>query len=204
MQSQTQISQKQVIVAEPSDETLAARVAGRDRRAFTALYDRHARAVFIFAAHLLGNADAEEVVQEVFLRLWNKASQFYPAQGNFRAWFMAIARNYVMDELRRRGQRQRIVVAEEVSDLLADAQDPEVKVPDQAWENERARAVRDALKTLPDEQRRAIVLAYFGGLTQSQIAEGLELPLGTAKKRIRLGLQKLRVALAEKKLLEDA
>lgn len=202
MQSQTQLRVLSA-VAEPSDETLTVKIAQRDRTAFAAIYDRYARSVFVFAAHLLGEQDAEEAVQEVFLRLWNKASQFDSAKGNFRHWFMAIARNYIMDELRRRGQKNRIEAADEIDELLANAADPTMDAHDQAWANQRAQAVLAALKILPDEQRRVLILAYFGGFTQSEIAQQLALPLGTVKKRIRLGLQKLRAELAQKNVSLD-
>jgi RNA polymerase sigma-70 factor, ECF subfamily len=177
---------------EYSDEALGERVARRDVVAFTLLYDRYAQSVYALAAHLLDEASAEEAVQEIFLRLWNKADQFDADRGSFRGWFMTIARNHVMDELGRRNREQRIRAAEEVEELLAGAVDPDSDVAEEAWLHERRETMLQALKSLPSEQRRAIVLAYFGGLSQSSIAQELGWPLGTVKKRIRLGLQKLR------------
>ncbi len=182
---------------EPSDEALVAQIAQRDVAAFSLIYDRYVRAVFVLAAYMLGRAEAEDVVQEVFLRLWNKAKQFDVQQGSFSPWFMSVARHHILDELRRRSQQQRVVAAESINTLLAQAVDPEVDVEDQVWMNHRAASVLDALKSLPDEQRRVIVLAYFGGLTQSAIAQQLGWPLGTVKKRVRLGLQKLKAVLAQ-------
>ncbi len=182
---------------EPSDAALVAQIAQRDVAAFSMIYDRYARAVFVLAAHMLGRAEAEDVVQEVFLRLWNKAEQFDGQQGSFSSWFMSVARHHILDELRRRSQHQRVVAAERINALLAQAVDPKVDVEDQVWMNHRAASVLDALKNLPDEQRRVIVLAYFGGLTQAAIAQQLRWPLGTVKKRVRLGLQKLKAALAQ-------
>lgn len=189
---------------EPSDAALVAQIVQRDIVAFSIIYDRYARAVFVLAAHMLGRAEAEDVVQEVFLRLWNKAKQFDNKQGSFSSWFMSIARHHVLDELRRRSQHQRVVAAEEIDALLAQAVDPEADVEGQVWMNHRAAIVLDALKNLPDEQRRVIVLAYFGGLTQSAIAQQLGWPLGTVKKRVRLGLQKLKAALAQEGMTIEA
>lgn len=189
---------------EPSDEALVARVVERDLTAFSSLYDRYAQPVYALAAHMLGSADAEEVVQEVFLRLWNKAAQFDGERGRFGAWFMAVARNYALDELKRRGQQQRVVAAEKIDQLLAEAADPAVDVEEEAWERQRGDAVLRALQNLPPEQRRVVVLAYFGGLSHTSIAQHLGWPLGTVKKRVRLGLQKLRASLAEEGLTMEA
>jgi RNA polymerase sigma-70 factor, ECF subfamily len=180
---------------DPSDEALAARVARHDMAAFSLIYDRYAQSVYALAAHLLGPIDAEEIVQEVFLRLWNKAEQFDESRGNFGGWFMTVARNYVMDELRSRSQQQKLVAAEEIDHLLSSETDPSVNVEEESSQREQGAAIFRALKTLPEEQRRVLILAYFGGLSQSAIAERLNWPLGTVKKRIRLGLQKLRAFL---------
>lgn len=182
---------------EPSDETLAARVAQQDMAAFSLLYDRYSRAVFAIAAHTLGAAEAEEIVQEVFMRLWSKAHQFDPARGSFATWFMTIVRNHLKDALRGRTQEQRMLAAEQISQLLAD---PQGDVEEASWQRERGETMLRALQSLPEEQRLVLILAYFSGLSQSSIAEQLEWPLGTVKKRIRLGLQKLRVFLNEKGL----
>ncbi len=180
---------------EPSDEVLAARVVQRDVAAFSLLYDRYSRAVYTIAAYMLGAAEAEEVVQEVFMRLWDRAHQFNPSRGSFAAWFMTIARNHLKDVLRSRTQQQRMMAADEINQLLAEIADPQADVEEESWQRERGEAVLRALQSLPEEQRRVLILAYFGDLSQSTIAEQLEWPLGTVKKRIRLGLQKLRVFL---------
>ena len=179
----------------PADEVLVARVALGDVAAFALL--RYARPVYAMAVHLLGPADGEEAAQEAFLRLWNKADQFDPARGSFAAWFIAVARHHVFRELRGRSQRHRLAAAEDVDRLLAQAADPTIDVEEQAWRRDEGAAVRRALDGLPADQRRALVLAYFGGLSQSAIAQHLGWPLGTVKKRIRLGMQKLRLALAQ-------
>lgn len=190
-------------LSELNDTALVIRVARGDVAAFSLLYDRYARPVYTLAVHTLGSADAEEMVQEIFLRLWNRAGQFDSQKGAFSTWFMAIARHRILDELRRRGQQQRLVAVEHIDQLLFEPADPSVDLEASAWANQRGDALLAALKTLPEEQRRALVLAYFGGLSQSSISEQLGWPLGTVKKRTRLGLQKLRIFLVERGLTAE-
>jgi RNA polymerase sigma-70 factor (ECF subfamily) len=179
------------------DEALVSRVARGDVGAFEVLYDRYARPVFALATYLLGPQAAEEAVQEVFLRLWHRAGQFDPARGVFAAWFMAIARHHVRAELRRRGRERQLAAAGEVEAVLATVQDPEPEVDDIVWSRDCAAAVRRAMRELPPDQRQAVVMAYFGDLSHRAIAEALGWPLGTVKKRIQLGMAKLRAALEE-------
>lgn len=182
---------------EPSDETLVARVVQRDVMAFSLLYDRYVQSVYAMAVYMLGKVEAEEMVQEIFLRLWYRADQFDAERGLFRSWFMAVARHCIVDELRQRSQEeQRLVRAENVEQLLAGARDPMVDVEQEVDLREDSTTVLRALQALPSEQRRALVLVYFGGLSQSSIAQRLGWPLGTVKKRIRLGMQKLRAVFA--------
>lgn len=180
---------------EPTDEALVARVAERDASAFGMLYDRYARTTYALATYTLGGADAEEAVQDAFLRLWRNAAQFDPQRGTFGAWFMAIARHRVLAGLTARGRQQRLTAADAIDQVFAETPDPAPGVEDQAWLSERSAAALVAVRGLPPEQRQVIVLAYFGGLSQSAIAQHLGLPLGTVKKRTRLGLRKLRAAL---------
>jgi RNA polymerase sigma-70 factor (ECF subfamily) len=187
---------------DPSDERLATRIAAHDVSAFGLVYDRYSQPVFAMAGHMLGVHEAEEAAQEIFMRLWHKASQYDPTRGPFSHWFMSIARNHILDKLRARSERMRIVAAEEIDLLLSEAADPRVDVLEQVWQNQRGDALLQALLRIPPEQRRVIVLAYFGGMSQSEIAHYLGIPLGTVKKRIRLGLQKLRGALSPHALLD--
>jgi len=183
-----------------SDAVLAARVAVHEAEAWGLLYDRYAPSVFALAAHTLGRAHAEELVQDVFLRLWRTAPQFDPDRGAFRTWFLTGVRNRIWDELRSRSREERLLVAGEVEQLLSEAADPGVDVEELVYRRERGRAVLRALQCLPAEQRRVLVLAYFGGgLSHAAIAEHLGLPLGTVKKRTRLGLQKLRALLGDER-----
>ena len=188
---------------DPDDEELARRVSIHDRAAFTELYDRYSRSVYALAVHMLGSTEAEEAVQEIFLRLWNKADQFDPARGSFGAWFMSSARHRILDKLRALSRQQRVVIGEAIDELLSNAPDSSASVEDQAWLRLQGNAILISLKDLPYEQRQVIVLAYFGGLSQSAIAEHLGLPLGTVKKRVQLGMQKMRTALMRQGITEQ-
>lgn len=178
-----------------SDEALLSRVVQRDADAFAVLYDRYAPLAFTVAIHMIGHSEAEEAVQEVFTRVWNRAHQFDASRGSFRGWFVGIVRHYALDQLKQRRQEQRALIAEGIDHLLVNAADPRLELSEALWQQERQRIILEALRSLPHEQRQVIVLAYFGGLSQSTIARRLGWPLGTVKKRARLGLQKLRAAL---------
>jgi RNA polymerase sigma-70 factor (ECF subfamily) len=182
------------------EAALIGRVAGGDLAAFDALYDLYARDVYAFAAHALGRVPAEDVVQDVFVRIWERASQFDAARGSLTGWIMAIARHGIVDEIRRRGRRHAVLGM--IDEVLEGAEDPGADIEEAAWSHERRRELLVAVRELPEEQRRVLVLAYFGGLTQSEIAEELGCPLGTVKKRARLGLQKLRASLLEEPFVE--
>jgi RNA polymerase sigma-70 factor (ECF subfamily) len=181
-------------------DALVGRLARGDLGALSALYDRYARDIYAVAAHALGRGPAEEVVQDVFVRVWQRASQFEAARGSGAAWIMAIARHRIVDELRRRGRRREVL--DTIDDLLERPVDHGLVVHEETPEDGRRREVLDAVRQLPEEQRHVILLAYFGGLTQAEIARELECPLGTVKKRTRLALQKLRASLAERPLVQ--
>jgi RNA polymerase sigma-70 factor (ECF subfamily) len=177
----------------------AARVesaASGNGAALAALYDRHVRGVYSLALRVVADeADAEEVVQEVFDQAWRQASRYDPARGTVAAWLLNMARTRAIDRLRaRRARPDRGGQDAEHSwsELPAPAVDP-LDALDAARDAAR---VRQALQQLPLIQRVAIELAYFEGLTQTQIAARLEEPLGTVKTRIRLALMKLRDALS--------
>jgi RNA polymerase sigma-70 factor (ECF subfamily) len=183
------------------DATLVERVSRGDVAAFETLYDRYAREVFVLAAHVLGRNDADEVVQDVFLKLWQRAGQFDPARGSFTAWLMTIARHRVFDQLK--GRRSAVAVAVAIDGLLENVPDPGLEPEERVSLAERRATVLAAVRQLPAEQRRALVLAYFGGMSQSAISELLGVPLGTVKKRLRLGLAKLRASLSEPRQVKD-
>jgi RNA polymerase sigma-70 factor (ECF subfamily) len=183
---------------EPSDAALAGRVAAGEIEAWSQLYDRYAPSVYAFAAHMLGREHAEDIVQEVFLRLWRSAGRFDRERGTFSAWFFGLVRHRIQDELRQRRREERLLVAADADELLAETAIPGVDVEADVARRERGRSVLRALQSLPPDQRRVLVLAYFGaGLSQTEIADYLGWPLGTVKKRTRLGLQKLRAMLPE-------
>ena len=179
---------------EPGDDQLIAAVARGDHPALLALYDRHGRVAYGLAYRILGEAGAaEEAVQDAFLRVWRRAATFDPARGVVRSWLLTIVHHCAIDLLRRRASAPPVVAG---LDEIAERQ----AVPD-AWGDvvgrlERDR-VRSAVATLPGDQRRAIEMAYFDGLTHREIAERDGLPLGTVKGRLRLGLRRLYGMLAE-------
>lgn len=177
----------------PEDEVLLARIAKSDSRALEALYDRYARLAYSTALRMLGSAElAEEVVQETFWRVWRRSSTYQPGRGQVVAWIIGIAHNLAIDELRRQRARPNQVYDQPDQPVLRDLEDQRIDVAGAALEQERRQQISAALEQIPSEQREAIELAYFGGLSQSEIASRLQNPLGTIKTRIRLGLQKLR------------
>ena len=179
------------------DDELMRRLFYRDRRAFEAIFDRYGDLVYSMALRVMRDPHlAEDISQEIFVRLWRKPGSYVAERGRFLTWLISVTRNRAVDEVRSRGRRQRYETAspeEQERELPAgNANDPALN----AQLAEEARAVRTALAGLPGEQRQVIELAYFGGFTQQEISQKLGQPLGTVKTRIRLGMQKLRVALA--------
>ncbi|WP_322494281.1 RNA polymerase sigma factor [Chloroflexus sp.] len=180
-------------LARLSDEALMELVAAGDSAALAQLYDRHSRVVYGLALRMLSAAEpAEEVVQETFWRIWKRSATFQ-AHSAFLPWMFGITRNLCIDELRRRRTRPR--AAGNDDDLLSSLPDQQQNVEQATIETERRRLITDALADLPADQREVIELAYFGGLSQREIADQLQSPLGTIKTRIQLGLQKLKQAL---------
>jgi RNA polymerase sigma-70 factor (ECF subfamily) len=180
---------------ERSDEELVALIVARNETAFRLLYDRYADMVYSVAMRVLADgAAAQDVVQDVFLRFWRSPARFDPARGRFISWLLSVARNRAVDEVRSRGRRRlhEMAPAEGADDPVDEAAADPARLAVLAAE--RA-VIRAALQTLPDEQRQAIELAYFGGLTQQEIAARLGAPLGTIKTRVRLGMRKLRLAI---------
>ncbi|HTE85558.1 MAG TPA: sigma-70 family RNA polymerase sigma factor [Dehalococcoidia bacterium] len=180
---------------EPADEELLDRVAAHDQSAFEAIYLRHSALVYSIALRVVADPGiAQDVAQEVFLRVWRHPALFDVTRGRFVSWLMSVARNRAVDEVRSRGRRRlREVMPAPGADDPADPQavDPQLaaQLADERGE------VRRALDLLPQEQRIAIELAYFGGMTQQEIASVLDTPLGTVKTRVRLAMRKLRISL---------
>ena len=174
--------------AAQADAELLARVASGDRDAFAALYDRFSKPLFSFALRIVGNpADAEDVLQEVFVQLWEKAGQFDPSQGKPFTWSVTMTRNKAIDRLRSSQRRSRLVEEATLADPAMD-----VAETGKVIGTDEATRIRTAVNTLPADQRQAIEMAFFGGLTHHQIAEKISEPLGTIKARIRRGMLKLR------------
>lgn len=169
----------------------------RDERALSELYDRYSGLVYSIAYHLLGDHPAaEEIALDVFTRVWERAGLYQPALGRVSTWLASIARHRAIDRLRRRASRPEGHSLDQLYPLResrGNETDPE-EYADLAIGRER---VRHALDDLPDEQRQALELAYYHGLTHREIAGQLGLPIGTVKTRLRLALQKLRDRLAD-------
>jgi RNA polymerase sigma-70 factor (ECF subfamily) len=178
-----------------ADEELMALVRAGQAGAFEVVYDRHADAAFSLAYRMCGQrALAEDVVQESLLALWRSGARYDSERGSVRTWILGIVHNRAIDALRRRAVRERGHVADEgIAERIPGPQRTELE----AVRRDEARGVREALEQLPDEQSRVIELAYFGGLTHAEIASMLQQPVGTVKGRMRLGLAKMRVALAD-------
>jgi RNA polymerase sigma-70 factor (ECF subfamily) len=191
--------------ASPSDERLLVGVATGDSEALEQLYDRYSRVVYGTALRMLGNPEhAEDIVQETFWRVWRRSGSFQQSRGQVASWIFGIAHNLCIDELRRQHARPQTSRSEDDQSAFLAAADERADVADVAFEAERRRLIRAALAQIPGEQRDVIELAYFGGLSQSEIAEHLQSPIGTVKTRIRLGLNKLREILLQRQLrVED-
>lgn len=181
------------------DESLMQWIEERRPEALSELYDRYGRLVFSLALSTVGDtATAEEVTQDVFLRVWERAVQYRADQAKVSTWLASIARHRAIDQLRRRGSRAE---AQSVSWDEAES-GPGEELPSGSPQHEAELAmlraeVRAAVARLPDEQKQVLALAYFRGYTQSEIATALGLPLGTVKTRIRLAMDKLRTALQD-------
>ena len=175
------------------DIELLGRVVARDANALAELYDRLSGILFNVACTILRDpSHAEDVLQEVFIQIWERASVYDAALGKPLGWAVTLTRNKAIDRLRSLQRRNRLMheAAEEIETPAPASYQPEVIT------NETALFIRAALKKLPAEQRQAIELAFFAGLTQSEIASELSQPLGTVKARIRRGMLQLRESLA--------
>ena len=182
-------------IARLADEELMQLVQDGDARAFEAVYDRHGSAAFSLAYRMVGDrVAAEDAVQEAFLSIWRSRVRYQAARGSVRTWVLGIVHHRTIDALRRNVVHERRRASAEGIEERHEA--PE-QTDVEAARREEARSVRAALGALPPDQVRVIELAYFGGFTHTQIAEMLKEPVGTIKGRMRLGLDKMRRALAE-------
>jgi RNA polymerase sigma-70 factor (ECF subfamily) len=184
------------------DESLLRLIAFAKTAALAEFYDRYSRLVYSLAMFILNDGEsAEEVTQDVFMRIWEKAETYRSEQAKVSTWLTSITRNRAIDILRRQRARpegHRVGLGEEAFEAMVAADLPE---PEEAVvEILQARKVRVAISTLPQDQRRALALAYFGGYSHTEIAAVLGEPLGTVKTRIRMAMQKLRSMLEEDSL----
>jgi len=188
------MAEEAAIVQQIADREMIERIGRGDQSAFSALYDRLSRPLYSLALRMLGDAgDAQDALQDVFLQIWSRAATYNPEQSTVFSWTVLLTRSRVIDRLRARKRRLRIV-ASATGDEDADVADASTmeSAADTADKNDEAARVRSVLNNLPSEQRVAIELAFFGHLTHLEIAARLGEPLGTIKARIRRGLLKLR------------
>jgi RNA polymerase sigma-70 factor, ECF subfamily len=179
-----------------ADEDLMTLVERKDPGAFEILYDRHGGAAYSLAHRIVGDPGAaEDVTQEAFLSIWRSGARFDPARGSVRSWTLGVVRNRSIDALRRQAGKAPKLDYDDDAALVAQPADE--LTDSEAIRRETARRVRGAMRELPQEQSEVIGLAYFGGFTHSEIARMLSMPIGTVKGRMRLGLEKIRLSLAE-------
>jgi RNA polymerase sigma-70 factor (ECF subfamily) len=178
-----------------ADEDLMALVHEGEARAFEVIFDRHSGPAFSLAYRMCARqAMAEDIVQEAFMSLWRSGARYDRTRGSVRSWILGAVHHRAIDAFRREGAKQ----GQDVRDETAAERVPARELTDaEAVRRDEARHVRAALDELPADQRQVIELAFFGGFTHSQIATILDLPSGTVKGRMRLGLSKLRIALGE-------
>jgi RNA polymerase sigma-70 factor (ECF subfamily) len=172
-----------------ADEDLMSLAGTSDAGAFAGLYDRHSRASYSLAYRMMGDRQAaEDLVQEAFLSVWRSARSYRAERGSVRTWILSIVHNRGIDQLRTMASRRR--VHDKVEATTSVAQPSEAFA--ETWRNSQHEQVREALRILPPEQLKVLELAYYAGYTHVEIADLLDLPLGTVKGRMRLGLQKIR------------
>ncbi len=177
------------------DSMLIGRMMAGDEAALSNLYDRYSAMLFGMLMRILRDKQAaEEVLQDIFLQLWRNAGQFDAGRGSLAAWLLVIGRNRAISRLRGRSGRE---VLEEEEGAFANTFVSSQNVEEEAWRTELRASLTAALSRLPEEQRQAVELAYFEGMTQSEIAARTRAPLGTVKTRVRTAMQSL------KQILDD-
>jgi RNA polymerase sigma-70 factor, ECF subfamily len=172
-----------------ADEDLISLVEEGDAQAFAVLYDRHGRAAYSLAYRMMGERQAaEDLTQEAFLKAWRSAASYRAERASVRTWILSIVHNRGIDLLRSLGSRRRMQDKIEAS---APTSQPSEAFAE-SWGNAQRERVREGLGTLPQEQLKILELSYFSGYTHVEIADLLDLPLGTVKGRMRLGLKKMK------------
>jgi len=188
--------QMRTSLAEASDAALVVFIGRWHEEAMAEVFRRHAGAVFALARRVLGDPSrAEEIVQEVFVRLWHQPERFDPERGSLRSFLLAQAHGRAVDVLRSDGARRE----REAKEARA-AAEAGYDLEHEVWDLAVAEQVREVVRSLPEEEKKAIELAYFGGRTYREVAAELGAPEGTVKSRIRSGLKRMRQALAEKSI----
>jgi RNA polymerase sigma-70 factor, ECF subfamily len=179
-----------------ADEELMPWIGRKDPEAFEVFYDRHGGAAFSLAYRILGDRSAaEDCIQEAFISIWRSGGRFDRTRGSVRSWTLSIVRNRAIDALRSKAGKAPKLTFDD--DAILESRPAKELTEDEAMRRETATEVRGAISQLPGEQSKVIELAYFGGFSQSEISRMLNVPLGTVKGRMRLGLEKIRGELAE-------
>ncbi len=172
-----------------ADEDLISLAGSGDTQAIGTLYDRHGKVVYSLAYRMMGHQQAaEDLVQEAFLKVWRSAGSYRVEKASVRTWILSIVRNSAIDVLRSTASRRK-------TQERVEAQTPSSQPSEafgEAWRNSQREQIREALRGLPPEQLKVLELSYFSGYTHTEIAQLLDLPLGTVKGRMRLGLKKIR------------
>ena len=172
-----------------ADEELVSLAQSGDSEAFATLYDRHSRSAYSLAYRMMGERQsAEDLVQDAFLKVWRSSGSYRADRASVRTWVLSIVHNRGVDQLRSTASRRRTQDRVQASAPKSQPSEAFTKT----WRNSQRDQVREALNTLPDEQLKILELAYFSGYTHVEIADLLDLPLGTVKGRLRLGLKKIK------------
>lgn len=180
-----------------ADEELMPLIGAKDPEAFAVFYDRHGGVAYSLAYRIVGEPGAaEDVAQEAFISVWRSGARFDRARGSVRSWMLSIVRNRAIDSLRA-GAGSKAPKLTFDDDAVLEQRPAEELTEEEAMRHETASEVRGALGQLPGDQSKVIELAYYGGFSQSEIAEMLGVPLGTVKGRMRLGMEKIRGEIAE-------
>jgi RNA polymerase sigma-70 factor (ECF subfamily) len=172
-----------------ADEDLISLVEAGDTEAFAGLYDRHSRSAYSLAYRMMGDRQAsEDLVQDSFVKVWRSARSYRAERGSVRTWILSITHNRGIDHLRSTASRRR--TQDKVEMTAETAQQSEAFT--ETWRNSQRDQIQQALKTLPEEQLKILELAYYSGYTHAEISEMLDIPLGTVKGRMRLGMKKIK------------
>ena len=181
-----------------ADEELISLVGQANAAAFATLYDRHSRSAYSLAYRMMGEKQAaEDLAQDAFIKVWRSATTYRANRASVRTWILSIVHNRGIDQLRSVASRRRM---QEKVEVFAPKVQPSEGFAE-SWANTQGEQVREALGTLPKEQLKILELAYFSGYTHVEIAELLDVPLGTVKGRMRLGLKKMRDHFASKEMV---